>query len=79
MRFNTTTQQLVELRLKGVEAEDFLSDHQHRQLKRLEAAVLRTFPGRGVNPYLFNILPEFEPDRSAEQFAPRYYQRPKAG
>ncbi|KAI6215054.1 Epsilon-sarcoglycan [Aphelenchoides besseyi] len=59
-RFNTTTQQIVELRIKNVEAEDFIN-LRNDQLKRLERTIHETFRGKGVNPYVYNIFPRIHP------------------
>ena len=64
VRFNTTLSQLVELRVRNVEAEDLIG-RRGEQLKRLERAVHETFRGRVVNPYIFNVLAEYEPEASA--------------
>ncbi|KAI6201370.1 Epsilon-sarcoglycan [Aphelenchoides besseyi] len=64
-RFNTTTQQIVELRIKNVEAEDFIN-LRNDQLKRLEHTIHETFRGKGVNPYVYNIFPEYIPDPNKE-------------
>jgi hypothetical protein len=71
VRFNSTTQQIAEIRVKNIEAEDFMNPHSD-QLKRLERTIHETFRGRGVNPYVYNIFPEFIPDNSQERFLPHY-------
>ncbi|KAI6235456.1 Epsilon-sarcoglycan [Aphelenchoides besseyi] len=71
-RFNTTTQQIVELRIKNVEAEDFIN-LRNDQLKRLERTIHETFRGKGVNPYVYNIFPEYIPDPQEEV---TYYRPP---
>ncbi|CAD5216945.1 unnamed protein product [Bursaphelenchus okinawaensis] len=68
IRFNTTTQQLVEIKFKNIEPEDFYSDYSKNNLKRLENVIHRTFPGKGVNPYIFNIIPEFVPTSREESY-----------
>lgn len=52
-----------------MEAEDFL-DPRKEHIKHLEKAILETFRGKGVNPYVFNIMPELEnPPENFEKIA----------
>ncbi|CAD5222247.1 unnamed protein product [Bursaphelenchus xylophilus] len=68
IRFNTTTQQVIEMKFKNIEPEDFYSDYSKNNLKKLENVIQRTFPGKGVNPYIFNILPEYVPESREEAY-----------
>jgi hypothetical protein len=60
VRFNGSTQQVVEIRLKDVDAEDFMlrDGRDDNKLKRLKLAIHETFRGKNVNPYVFNIISE---------------------
>ena len=57
-RFNGATQQIAEIRLTNVDAEELLwGIGRDERLKNLERAIHSTFRGRNVSPYIFNILP----------------------
>uniref|UniRef100_A0A915EQ28 Uncharacterized protein n=1 Tax=Ditylenchus dipsaci TaxID=166011 RepID=A0A915EQ28_9BILA len=59
VRYNSSTQQIAELKIKNVEAEEF-TNMRNDHIKRLEKAIHETFRGKGVNPYIFNIIPEIQ-------------------
>ncbi|KAI6176930.1 Epsilon-sarcoglycan [Aphelenchoides bicaudatus] len=72
VRYNSSTQQIVEMRVKNIEAEEFLNPHADH-IKRLERSIHETFRGKGVNPYVYSIYPEFVPETNLET---RQYYRP---
>jgi hypothetical protein len=55
VRFNTSTQQLTEIHIKNIEAEEFLN-RRGGKVERLEKSIRETFRGKDINPYIFNIL-----------------------
>lgn len=57
VRFDQSTLQIAEIRLKGVDAEEFM-DSRNNKLKRLELAIHDTFRGKNVNPHIYNIISE---------------------
>lgn len=60
VRYNTSTQQIAEIRVRNVEAEDFISARDD-SVRRLEKAIHETFRGKTVNPYIYNIMPQMQP------------------
>uniref|UniRef100_A0A914HZF6 Dystroglycan-type cadherin-like domain-containing protein n=1 Tax=Globodera rostochiensis TaxID=31243 RepID=A0A914HZF6_GLORO len=59
LRFNGAVQQIVEIRINNMDAEELIWDliRGNKMAKGLERAIYSTFKGRGVNPFIFNILP----------------------
>ncbi|KAI1732003.1 sarcoglycan alpha/epsilon domain-containing protein [Ditylenchus destructor] len=55
VRFNSSSQQIAEIKVKNIEAEEFLNTR-NDHIKRLEKAIQETFRGKGVNPYIYNII-----------------------
>ncbi|KAI6240954.1 hypothetical protein M3Y99_00405100 [Aphelenchoides fujianensis] len=58
--------------ITDVEAEDFIN-LRNDKLKRLERTIHDTFRGKGVNPYVYNIYPEYVPDPYEDN---AYYRPP---
>lgn len=69
-RFNGSTQELAEIKLTNVDAEELLwgVGRAEDKLKSIERAIHSTFRGRNVNPYIFNILPGMANTPTVEVF-----------
>ncbi|KAL3095316.1 hypothetical protein niasHS_007415 [Heterodera schachtii] len=59
VRFDGGAQQIAEIKVTNVDAEELIWEliRGHKMAKGLERAIHSTFRGRGVNPFVFNILP----------------------
>ncbi|MFH4977804.1 hypothetical protein AB6A40_004513 [Gnathostoma spinigerum] len=55
-RYNSSTQQITEIRIKNYEAEELINDRSGL-LNRLQNSIRVTFRGKGVNPYIHNLFP----------------------
>ena len=68
-RFNTSTQQIVEMLVKNVEPEEFFNDRRGK-VERFEKAIRETFRGKQINPYIFDIIPEVrnEPNKLYQHY-----------
>ena len=64
-RFKSSTKEILEFRIANVEAEELLYGRDTK-LKELEMTIRKIFLGKGVNPYIFNIVSES--DRSLDDF-----------
>uniref|UniRef100_A0A914QN26 Uncharacterized protein n=1 Tax=Panagrolaimus davidi TaxID=227884 RepID=A0A914QN26_9BILA len=68
-RFNTSTQQIVDLLVKNVEPEEFFNDRRGK-VQRFEKAIRETFRGKLINPYIFDVIPEVrnEPNKLYQHY-----------
>uniref|UniRef100_A0AC34F6X7 Uncharacterized protein n=1 Tax=Panagrolaimus sp. ES5 TaxID=591445 RepID=A0AC34F6X7_9BILA len=68
-RFNTSTQQIVDLLVKNVEPEEFFNDRRGK-VQRFEKAIRETFRGKSINPYIFDVMPEVrnEPNKLYQHY-----------
>uniref|UniRef100_A0A915Q602 Dystroglycan-type cadherin-like domain-containing protein n=1 Tax=Setaria digitata TaxID=48799 RepID=A0A915Q602_9BILA len=55
-KYSNATQQFVEIYIKNYDPEDLLTDRT-RIIDRLEKSMRESFRGKGLNPYIFQILP----------------------
>ncbi|VDM58702.1 unnamed protein product [Angiostrongylus costaricensis] len=64
-RYTRTTQQLIDIFVKNVEVETILSNRDGT-IGRLEKSLREAFRGKDVNPYIYNIEPEFRVPQGKE-------------
>ncbi|VDK45969.1 unnamed protein product [Anisakis simplex] len=55
-RYNSSTQQVVELRVKNMDPEEFIHDRSGL-LEKMQNSLRESFRGRGIHPYIFNLIP----------------------
>ncbi|KAE9413493.1 hypothetical protein Angca_006919, partial [Angiostrongylus cantonensis] len=73
-RYTRTTQQLIDIFVKNVEVEAILSNRDGT-IGRLEKSLREAFRGKDVNPYIYNIEPEFQVPQDKQHL----FQNQKSG
>ncbi|KAE9555861.1 hypothetical protein FO519_000946 [Halicephalobus sp. NKZ332] len=62
-KYNTSTQQTVELLVTNQDPESFVNDRSGK-IQKLENSIRETFRGKFVNPYIFDLLPEVQTEEN---------------
>lgn len=70
-KYNDTTQQFAEIYIKNYDPEDLLTDHA-RKFDRLKKSMKESFRGKGLNPYIFQILAAGNSPPQSAQLDPRH-------
>uniref|UniRef100_A0A0M3HRS0 CADG domain-containing protein n=1 Tax=Ascaris lumbricoides TaxID=6252 RepID=A0A0M3HRS0_ASCLU len=55
-RYNASTQQVVELRVKNYDAEEFINGRSGL-IEKMHTSLKDSFRGKGINPYIFDVIP----------------------
>ncbi|CEF71169.1 Sarcoglycan alphaepsilon family-containing protein [Strongyloides ratti] len=61
VRYNNYTQQIAEIHIRNVNAENLISNSGGK-IDELETSIRQTFKGKDLNPYIFNIESPSPPD-----------------
>ena len=77
-KYNTSTQQTVELLITNQDPESFINDRTGK-IQRLENSIRETFRGKLVNPYIFDLLPEVQTDDSKLPVYEHYMKNKRFG